>query len=490
MEYGQLGGLNYRMSFPGQQQQPAQQIQSVDSQGYLPQQPKNLLAVRENLTNDYYNNYALLQDIVKDATTKGINPFEPDYSQDGGGLAFQTFQRAQANLMYSANALANEYEKEKQIEEARMRGDIRLASEFDPKSQMYTENPDAYYSTKPLPFVNQANQRLNTPTYTRGDEQRFNQAYMNPNIQQIDQMVASGQLSPEEGEFQKANLQKNVAQTSYQQLIPRNGRGGSFNTPEIEILKKVTNLSQGIWPEGTFSVTTKNGNPVLENKTYAGEYLGDYQGVDAKGNPKIYRKIVKRWIKNPDTGEVTIEFDNSDIPSEKVSGTRGDVVASALITNNPKYGSASKMYETARELGYLDDTSSAINERLISEDAGKINQNIANKVAASTGKVKEELQSVVNKLESLENPVFGWGYTTFKLPNGNEVKIGKHKVGDGYFIDNPEKLVTDEAPNGYDSDIDHRSLEDIISWLEKASYFKQFLGEPATKVNQGGKKAY
>jgi hypothetical protein len=65
---------------------------------------QNNLTRNQRLKN-YYETLSLYQSIIQDLKSKGINPFQPDYSQDGGGLPFQAFQAARANLEAEANAL-------------------------------------------------------------------------------------------------------------------------------------------------------------------------------------------------------------------------------------------------------------------------------------------------------------------------------------------------------------------------------------------------
>jgi hypothetical protein len=483
---GQLGANTYQMTFPGQQQVPV----GVQQQQLKPEQfdlGKDPLAIREKLTSDLYNAKALLDAVAKDFSSQGIDPFTPDYSQDGGGLAFQTLEKAKANLMYAADALRLQAEADEKEREAYMRGDIRYTSGYDPTTDMSTQmNPaDVYYSTQLDPRTVAANQRTAQNVYTQRDANNLNRQVYDPTYKALGQ---SG-FSPEEQAYQQSALLKSVPETSYQQLIDRSGgRGGSQNTPEIEVLKKVTNLAQGVWPEGTYNVITKGGKALLENRTMSGEYLGDYIGQDAKGNQKVFRKIVKRWIKDPETGEVIIEFDNADIPAEVVSNTKGDVIASSIISNNPKYGSAQKMYATARELGYLDDTSSAINEALIPQNADAIRNNIKEKGKAKSAAIKQRYDQVKNQITDLDG-----GF--FEVSDGRVLKVKKHRFKDKYYIDGWEDLYEGSSADKFEN----LTVEQVLDKLDDFGYFDMFLDEQAPVqqpvqapkiVNQGGKKAY
>jgi hypothetical protein len=282
MERGQLGALNYEIPLNQPSQMAQRAIQGGQAQGYDFELPDKL-AVRKEKTAKLLNNYALLKNFIKSMSDQGIDPFTIDYSQDDGGLPYQTLLDMDAGVRFAAQELANEYQAEEQLRPLEARGDIRFNQGVDPTSQLAYSDPNNYYSTDPLPFVDQANQRLNTPTYTRGDEQRFNQAYFNPNIAQIDNMVAQGMMSPEEGEFQKANLQKNIAQTAYQQLIPRTGRGGGLTqqdfTGRAELIKK---LKSGIL----------NNDPTALNlfKQSAGAEDAEYINTGNKVGIQVYHK--------------------------------------------------------------------------------------------------------------------------------------------------------------------------------------------------------
>lgn len=479
-ELGQLSGLNYRMTFPEQQAygaQPVVQQQQVE----VPEYSNDPIAVREKLTSDYYGNMGLIRSFATDMSKKGINPFQPDYTQEGGGLAFQTMQKLQANLMYSANALGNEFKAEQQLRPLIAQGQVRPEQGVNLNQGMAYSDPNNFYATSLDPIVTQANQELGDARYTQGDSNRLNQAVRDPRVAYFQQQIQKDPNNATYYQRQIDALLTNTPQTAYQQLIPRSGRG---NSPEVEVLKKVTNLAQGVWPEGTFSMTTRGGKALLENKTYAGEVMGEYEGTDAKGNPKVYKKILKRWLKDPQTGEVTAEYTDPNIPKEVTSNTTGDVYAAALITNNPKYGDAAKMYSSAREMGLLDDTSSARNEALISQDADTIRQAGQQKASQAGQVVGEKYDVVKNELQKLSAPLFGNNWKTYSLPDGRELQIAKHRNGTQYYIKNWEEL-------GYPSEPKNLPLSDALKYLDDFNYFDKFLGQrpPQQAPQQTGSKS-
>ena len=116
MPRGLTGGLDFRFeNFPSSQPIPQEQYTQQPTQVAVPEYSDDPLAVREKLTSDYYNSMGLLRSFAQEQAKKGVNVFEPDYTQDGGGLAFQTAQKLQAGLMYAANALKGEFKSQSQM---------------------------------------------------------------------------------------------------------------------------------------------------------------------------------------------------------------------------------------------------------------------------------------------------------------------------------------------------------------------------------------
>lgn len=244
MDRGSLGALNYSIPLNQQQTQGAPQQGMAPSQVSLPPMDNDPIAVRERLTADYYNNYAQLKSFLTDMSKKGIDATTPKYDEDGGGAAFQVYQKMLANQMYASNLLKNELEKEKQLQPYLYTNKASLAPGFNMQEDLLTESPDAVVSNEPLPFVEEANRRSREKTYTAGDTQRLNQASVEPALARISEMEAAGQLSPQEANVQRANLFRAVQDTSYQQLIPRgSGSGRGLSKEDVsrraELIKQV-----------------------------------------------------------------------------------------------------------------------------------------------------------------------------------------------------------------------------------------------------------
>jgi len=453
--------------------QPQQQDYQQQQQGQyqLPELSKDPLAERGQITSDLYNNYGLIKSYIQDMLSKGIDPTVPDYSQPGGGLPFITYHKLEAGVMHATNALKGEFENEKQTRQLELTGKSRLKRGVD-RNSLYASNPNNFYSTEPAPFVEEANKRLNTPTYTGRDERNFNQAYLDPNIQRIDQMVQQGMMSPEEGEFQKANLQKNIHQTAYQQLIPRGGSNGKV-PPGVSVLKKVVNLSSGVWNDGTHKSVVVDGKVYQANNEMAGESTGQYMYTDDKGKVSYKPKIISRWLKDPETGEVKIQYEDPEIPDETVSNKPGSL-ATNFIANNPKYGDVAKTMDVAHSMGILDDTGSVIPETLTPDNAEEIKAKVRNSGKAAASRVNARVAKIKDQLSKIENPTLGHNTIGFKLPNGVEIEVGKHKLtSDKFFIENPEDIFD----NADKKSVENLSLDDVVKLLSDAGLFENNLTE-------------
>jgi hypothetical protein len=489
MERGQLGALNYRMSFPGQQQvDPASQAAVQQQQGGDPYQYElpDKLANRQAKTKQLIERYNNLKSLAAEFERLGEVWDRPDLSQDDGGLAYQTILAADAGVKYAAQELANEAAAEQQLRPLEAQGKIRFNEGVDPTQDIAYSDPSKYYSTDPMPFVDEANRRLNTPTYTTRDQNNFNQAYLDPNVQRIDQMIASGQMSPEEGAFQKANLQRNVAQTAYQQLIQGN-KDNDKNSKygyQLALLRKYTNLKNGVWPEGAYNKTTVNGKVYLKNEDGKGDVLGKYTAnPDKNGNPVSKDKIVDAWLKDPQTGKVYVKFTDPEIPMEELSNQSGDAITRTFVSNNSKYGSVDKIMEAATAVGLMDEKGSSVDQMLMPQNFQDIQSGVRNSGTAASARVEQEKANIKSKLKGIKSGAILYANgDAIPLPDGRIMEVARHKYSGGeprYFIRNYDELGLPEQPENLTED-------EVIEYLsEDYGYFNQFLEQAPTESTQG-----
>lgn len=459
MGLGEAAGLNYinPRSFIGGMQGQAPEQEDIDPQELAPQQkPGDYLAHVEGLTGKYYDTYAQLKSYAHNmAKEYGIDVFAPDYSQPGGGEPFRTAQKLQAALQYTANDLANSRDIDKTMMELRAKNQIKFKKDFDPTQQASaTMNPDdMFYSTQLEPGQQESNIRARENVYDQSSSNKLNAATYDRQVRQLDEAVKKGLLDPEVAAYQKQQLLKNTPQVAYQQLIQRGGSGKI--PPGISVLKKVVNLSSGVWNDGTYKPVVKNSKTYLENTEMAGESVGQY-ATDEKGKTVYKPKIIKRWLKDPETGQVTIEYQDSSVPDDVVSNQPG-ATATNFIANNPKYGDVARTMDTAHSMGILDDTGSVIPQTLLPENAEDIKSKVRNSATHASAAVKARVNSVKAQLAEISDPFIGNNSVGFKLPDGREVEIAKHRGKDNktYYVKNASEL-------GYSSK-DEKSLENLTA---------------------------
>jgi hypothetical protein len=481
MEYGQLGGLNYEINFPQQQQRAidpgAMAEQAVQYRPMAPQ--KDQLAVREKLTGDYYNNYAALENFAKEMSAQGIDPFKPDFSQDGGGSAHQIFQKMQANLMYAANALKNEYEAEKDVRQQEMSGAVRMKPGVS-REGMYYSDPNNFFSTKLPQGVEETNQRLAQETNDPTSQNRANQL-LTQEVAKIDQQVQQGYMSPEEGEYFKNQLVENKWRT--QPFAPRvdkdDDRGAKYAS-QVALLRKYTNLKNGVWPEGAYSKTTTGGKVYLKNEDGKGDVLGKYEsGLDKNGAPILKDKVVDSWMKDPETGKVYVKYTDPNIPMEEVSNQPGDALTRTFVSNNSKYGSVDKIMEAATALALTDEKGSSIDEMLMPQDYKDTQFKVRESGLQESAEVKKRMKNLRKQLSGVKDPFMaGNNWIEYDLPNGKVAQIAKHRGKNQYYIKNKEEL-------GFDTGVENLSEDEVFELLDDSfNYSSKFLNAPQQPTTQ------
>lgn len=437
----------------------------------LPQMGNDQFAYVEGLTDKFYNLKGQVEKYAIEAQKKyGVDVTQPDFTQPGGGILFKTYQKLATDLMLTANDLKESQKVETDIRTRSAAGQITPLDTFDPRKNLASRmSPDEMFFTNTLlPEVDQANRLLATQTYTNADHDRISREVLQPTIDKIN---ARTDISEQQKQFNINALVQQAKTTPYAAFQGNNR--GSKSTIEIDILRDITNTANGIWKPGTFkSGVDDNGNPILINKKREGEQYGEFAYTDDKGNQKRLPRIIDRWVKN-DNGEVFLEFKNRegvDIPPEKVSGVPGDVLASSFISSNPKYGSAPKMYEAARELGYLDDSSSAINEKLLSQE---ITPPDLSQTKQAVEKAKSEL---TKKLDTYTGSGFGQEGVSIPLPGGATLKLFKHKIGSGWYIEQDGEQISE----------DHLTKEDVVKQLVGVGAINSALDAINNKQTSGG----
>lgn len=282
-ERGITGGLDFRFeNFPAAQQQQMGSYtppQPVEAQ--VPEFSDDPLAVREKLTSDYYSNMGMLRSFATDMAKKGIDVFEPDYSQEGGGLAFQTAKKLEASVMYAANALSNEFKAEQQTRPYELTGQTVMNPNVDRQGLAYSDAQN-FTSTKPLPGTDELNQRLAQETNDPSSQNRAN-AQIAPYLQRLDQMVQQGLISPEKAEIEKQAIIENTWKT--QMYAPRtSGISQEDLSRRAQLIKQV---KSGILTNDQTALNLFKVAPGVEDVEYVntGDKVGIQVYMKGQGQP-------------------------------------------------------------------------------------------------------------------------------------------------------------------------------------------------------------
>jgi hypothetical protein len=457
MAYGELGGLNYQITPQFIGDQPAAQPMAPVAAQQLPALGNDPIAVRGEKTKDLYANYQALKSFVENLSKQGIDAFDPYQDPQ----VFEAMNMLQANVLFAANALKNEMSAENQMRPLIAQGQVGIKQGVD-QSGLYSQNADNYFSTQPTYATKELNDRLAQTTMTPGSQDRVN-SLIAPYIQQIDEQVRQQILSPQEGEIQKQSIIQNAYKTPV--FSPNaSSRSGKNYDAQLGLLRKYTNLSQGVWNDGTFKPEERDGKVFLVNQEGKGDVLGRYEaGIDKNGTPVYKDKILKGWIKDADTGEVFMEFTDPSIPKERVSNQSGDAITRTFLSNNSKYGDVSKFMEAASELGLTDATGSTINQYLMPSNADEIKEKVRTSGSAMQQGVKQVVDGVKKELNKMSDPFIGNNSIGYKLPNGRRLEIGKHRGRNEYYIVNKD-----------DFDINRNeslSQEDVVKMLSQLNFF-------------------
>lgn len=484
-------GLNYEIPQvqgggllqPSQAEIAAQQpFQQANNTPMLPDINQDM-AYKEGINDHLFNSYATLKRFAEDMNAKGIDVTKPDYSMPGGGDLYKTYKKLEADIYMTVDDLKRESDYEKQLAPQLMADKVGYVEGFDPRTQFASQmSPqEVYFNKQLLPEVEFANKQLGESLYTPQDVKRFNETYLygpNSTMSKLKASLDNPNITP----AQKAQIQFNIdalgkaAQQTGLSQLDGSGRGsGASKYPEVGILQDVVNLSQGRWKQGTYSNDTdQEGNVVQVNRKRSGERYGEFSYSTGRGNKvqqKTANRIIDRWVKYPD-GRVMIEFkpteDGTPVPPEDVTGMAGDAVASTLIDSNPKYGSVSKMYTGAREMGYISDTGDVDNTKLLDFNTE------TEDLTSAQEQVSTEKRNILTRINQEQYPI------ELTTPTGKNIVIKSTMFGNYIEIDGKEVAKRLDG-------------EGVIKQLAKEGYFKEIaspLSSSSTKTYKKGDKTF
>lgn len=454
-DYGQAGALAYEipqrfLQSPGGGAQGSPQ--SIPNQGSA--QPSggkgDLLAEREQLTDDYYNNYGTLDSYAKDMAKKGINVFEPDYSQPGGGEAFKTFQRMQANVLHSANALKTEFEMEKETRKAEAEGKVRMEPGAD-RNGLYYSKPENFYSTALSPGVLEANKMLGDQFGTQGEADKANTTVRDQQLFHLKEVKKTlekeGKSTTQVDNDIHALLTATNINPALAAAFTRASKSGSGAKYDTSIFKKMYNIGSGSWAPGTYTVKPHAGaGAVWEFDELKGDNYGTYRDTSNPEKPVLKEKIIKDLYANPKDHKVYVRFQDSAIPDEAIDDPYH--FAREVISNNAKHGDFARTMRAVYDEGMGDEESGGVNPSVVLDPNTMNYQNEMFKQMGEKNKGVEQVQNTQKKLlRELEG---GWFAKSqpFATPKG---EVDVKKKGKGYSITNGEDFWPDAEPEEYNN---------------------------------------
>lgn len=211
----------------------------------------------------------------------------------------------------------------------------------------------------------------------------------------------------------------------------------------------------------------------------AGESLGQYMSTDKKGNVSYKPKIILRWLKNPDTGEVRIQYQDPQVPDDVVSSSPGST-ATNFIANNPKYGDVAKTMEAANTLGILDDAGNvdATHPEITPANAEQIRAKVRETGKAKASAVNARVAKDLKQLKELKTGFFGNDVVSYTLPSGQKANVKVTENGKKFEITNAEDIGLS------DEDASNLSAEEVLDTLGDLGLFdntKDSDSQPSTR---------
>ena len=495
MERGYIGGLNYRMTFPTQQgvptgvRQPTQQQEEVE--GYDYELPKDPIAVRRELTAGLYKDYANLKSIVAAAEKAGVDVTRPDLSQSNGGLLHNMYLEADAAVRYGTNALAREREMEDQMIPYLANNQVLLNPNVDRTRDMWATRGQ-YTSTEPLPFVDEANKFTQENTYTQRDQDRYNAEYFDPTVEEIDEMVENGQLSPQAGDMQKAYLKRNTSQVYAPGYFRKEDDGGKKKRSYLAFHDNIGNLTRGVFPDQAREIIW-NGKQYKVIDALQGDSFGkeNIRRFDKSGNPIVteVNKEIRDVVKD-DEGNVFIRFkDDIFEPINVTDMSPTDVVRTLMESNGSKYGGSGAvvdLYDELQQAGRMDSSMMTNSNSVVgsgaAERAQRTKPNIPgfDRIQEQFKRDYDELvakggQRVLN-VPGKDGTVFQFGYSEEDgvfLKNWKELGYKESKYIEGNEPVRPTKITFDK-------------YQDIV---DKIGAFERFLGERESKQKESSARS-
>lgn len=481
----QAGGLTY--TFPARQigeQQPVaggqapMQAQQGGSPFDIPLAEDGVPTI-ENYTRNYYDSYGRLKDFTETMWKDyGVDVTKPDFSQPGGGLLHEAFQKMDADLRIAANDLAESKTILAEQRKAELEMKAMKAPGYDPYAQIAREAPNAMIPLGLFEDVQQAIQGVSNRVYNTPGEVQRAYATLQPLIQKYEKLMTDDPRNAAVYQRQIDAMRQPTYSTPDIAFRPPSG-GGSGAEGLVDLSKKVVfdNTAYG-WTPQRVQPKTVNGKATLtmtpEQDITHGKVKVEI--VDASGKKKEIDTMltVDYYYMTPD-GTVMARYKSpADDPAydRRVDNKLASEQMKQYLSNDAQFAK----WSTATAGLRSGETGGVPVEKLLSPQelqAGEMQKNtLVQKAKQLDFALNNEKDRIKAEMTAYNDLVFNIG--------GKDYRFINNIFGDKYYLEGGQ--ATAKQLTGVDMPktqagikYENMTADDIFKILENYGYFDKVL---------------
>jgi hypothetical protein len=359
----------------------------------------------------------------------GIDVTNPDPSRKDAVIAKEVFNQEIANLLTDIDIAKQGREDYQKALAGQMAGTYQL-NPISNEQYASTLSADQLGTSLAMdPTVAQATQQFGRGFRTPGQVQGA-QAGVN----QLGQVMGQQPVSPQRQQI----LQQQVANINphLEPFAPKEDKGGKGGGGAANFVERFVNHKYGGGNWKVSDTYTKGGENWLESNDYSGTKLGKrtVARTDSKTGKEFegdLEAVIKKTVRNPDTGEVWVLFTNDQIPPERIDNVASNQVLETMSANNAKFPTLEKIQNYLSENELL--TDGVISDDMI---VSELTRKAASKMGEEAKKVTRNTEGVIKEI--IDSGTVPWiGGKTFQTPLG-ELTIRKNMRGDKFSVDYPD----------------------------------------------------
>lgn len=421
---------------------PPEQQQIARTSGALPKgavpDPAEGLQYTIDDTRAYYEKWSKLKNFVHTMDSSfGIDVTKPDFSDPASLRANELYTKAVADIMFQGDQLKNSQTMLEQMMARRAAGTSTM--EVDPRQQaLSTVDPrEAEMTTKAGDLVNNINKKTQQRFYTSSEYKQAQGVYDSA-VQNLEQLATN---DPENAEYYARQIQMLTPPTKSTKIFaPKNDTVGTKVNAAGNLLRKVSNMVMGAGDNWNPSVDPTK----FETSEFEGLNYGSYVGTDGRKKTRV----VDKWIHDPETGEVTIMFQNEDAAPQVVSQSDALQVARELVSANTRFGNTSDLDKYVNEYSLLNEEGEVDPNKLLSPKFAREQERRLKEVKELKPKIEKAKFAIKTSLGELSGrPLASPAvYTIPEEFGGGQLEVKRHFSIGGtgkWYIDNIKELYPD-----------------------------------------------